>query len=347
MKPRTPEIIANFVALFERTSARSSNPEYYKWKLFDNPFQQGHAYIEQQNQHIKGLTTLTPKYVASFGRSYMAAEIGDSHTHLKYRRQGIFTRSLVHCIKHAISTHIDIIYGITNERTLPGERKAGFQVCSNTYIKTMNKAINVLPVEQAFDRRIGNYMISKIFARIYIYLRSYRWRFKRRVQTYPIKSIDQFDQQSDGFWGVKRDDYVFFTIRDNTFLNWRFINNPDQYTILAALNEDQYLGYIVMKRWERKGLVYGAICDFITYKDRMDIFHDLITEAEASLKAEGVHIIQLCCAEKTPYFKVLSRAGYKVTGEFPIIVFPETQVGKQLVETKGKWFFTYADTDYN
>ena len=347
MKTELFQTIAGFIALLKKNSARSSAPEYYRWKVHDNPFQRGYIYIEYDNAKIKGITTLAPKRIASFGQSYLAAEIGDSYTHYDYRHQGVFTRSLINCTKHAISSGIQIIYGLTNERSFPGEKKVGFKICTNAHIKYLQKIINVLPIELAFKRKIRHPTLAKVLSRLYHSIISFRWLFYRRRIKYPIETIEESFQQRDGFWGSNRGDYVFFTYRDSTFLNWRYINNPDGYTILTAGCKGHNLGYIVLKIWTRGDLVYGTVCDFMVCEDRMDIFHNLMTAAEIKFKSEGVHIVELCCAKRTAYFKVLSRIGYRTVKDIPIIVFHETELGRRIIESDGKWFFTYADTDHN
>ena len=145
-------------------------------------------------------------------------------------------------------------------------------------------------------------------------------------------------------WGKPR--YIFFNLRDKTYLNWRFFENPDTYQVMIARSGQEYLGYAVTKL--SKNGKAAIICDFITVDDRLDVFQGLIEAAERRLKNTKIQNIRIRCVKGSLYHRALIELGYfeeDPDNEEPIIVYSGTGPGKKLLETPGQWFFTYADSD--
>jgi len=149
----------------------------------------------------------------------------------------------------------------------------------------------------------------------------------------------------DGLWGDSRKGYSFFSLRDGTYLDWRYFRHPDDYVVLTANEAGLVLGYVVVKASEFHGTVIGTVCDFVTWQDEVQVFAQLLCEAENYLRGAGVHYIQVICAETSAYFQVLSRAGYVVRRATPVIIFGGTELGRTLLQEKAKWHFTYGDSD--
>jgi len=153
--------------------------------------------------------------------------------------------------------------------------------------------------------------------------------------------IDEFKDEIDGLWGSLR--YDFFTVRDKSYLNWRYFENPDKYDVIVAKKGDKCLGYVV-KKLSKDGKI-GLICDFITIDDRVDVFCRLIQEAEKEFKKQGVQRIELMCVENTPYYRALLEHAYWDQFRQPIIIFYRSDFIKTLLEKDAKWHFVWSDSD--
>ena len=343
--------MAKFREIFNDNHTRSTGEEYYRWKIESNPYTHGLIYLDKRQGDIIGSTSITPKKIAILGESCLSAEIGDTFTHPNYRRQGVFTRGVTSCTKYGISKGLNVIYGTPNLLSLTGyEKKLGYSQCPFAKVKYMCKYLNVQPLERIALRKLKKYWLSSTVAHLYFRLLSFQsWLQKKEPTsselTLKILPIEEFHWDVDGLWGYSREKHIFFTIRDKTYLNWRFFANPDKYTFLAAIENDTCLGYVVIKISNSHGLLIGTICDFVTWEDRMDIFHPLLQRAEKKLFAMGVHYIQVMCAEETPYFQRLYHSGYVIRSSKPVIIFAGTEAGKQIIMKNARWHFTFADSD--
>lgn len=345
--------ISEFRAIFGENKLRSTSKEYYEWKLFKNPYQQGKIYLERKEGIVVGSTTITPKKISIFGKELMAAEIGDTFTHPEYRRQGIFSRGVNACTRYAISQGIKVIYGTPNSQSLPGyQNKFGYPLCPFIKLNYMTKhRRNLLTAMKSIAKLILHRKAepAKLFLRAMLKRRFSPSSFSRskvsaRKKSFDVFTVDKITDEIDGLWGSPR--YIFFTIRDKTYLNWRYFSNPDEYQIIVAKSGSDYLGYIVTKLSRNKKV--GTICDFITIDDRLDVFHILIEKAEQLLDKAGVYLIQLRCVDSSPYYQALLDQAYLEDGSDsrqPVIVYSGSDCGKTLLKTDAKWHFTISDSD--
>ena len=345
--------MSEFRALFGKNKVRSTSREYYEWKILRNPFQRGSIYLERKDGIVAGSTTLTPKKLFVQGLGVQAAEIGDTFTHPEYRRQGIFSRGVRACTQYAVSHGIEVIYGTPNTQSLPGyQSKLGYPPCpfiSLSYMTKNRRHLRALVRSLAkltLGRRLGPPDVSPsvILRQAFSNRAASGPRVARGAEPFDIAAVDAFVDDIDGLWGKPR--YIFCTIRDKTYLNWRYFDHPDDYHVVVAKEAGRLLGYVVTKV-SNDGRI-GTICDFITFDDRLDVFHALIDEAEKSLEKAGVHLIQLRCAAGSPYHEALLERGYYDHGSLgrqQVIVYSGSDHGRTLLATRAPWHFTLSDSD--
>jgi GNAT superfamily N-acetyltransferase len=338
--------MAEFRSLFPSNGFRSALKEYYDWKILKNPFKQGLIMLERNQQGmVIGSGTLTPKNALIGGKEMIIGEKGDAFTHPDYRRQGISSKIFSSLRDIAISQGIDVIFAIPNSQSLPmSTNKLGDLPCSFINWKLLTKRLLSFP-------SLAKHMARQIAQRKYepADMKMLRRSFSRRnriksKESLDLVTVESISKEIDGIWGSPR--YVFFTIRDRTYLNWRYFQNPDEYKVIVAENGSKYLGYVVTKN--SKDGKTGIICDFITMDDRLDVFGVLLEKAEKDLKKAGAQTIYLRCVDNSPYYNALVDQGYYdhgIEARKHLIIFGGTECGKMLLETDGKWHFTLSDTD--
>lgn len=345
------ESMANFRKTFGLNPTRSIHKDYYKWKILNNPYCLGHIELELIENLVTGSASITPKKIAVLGEILLAAEIGDTFTHPEYRRMGIFSRVVKKCTEYANSVGVQIIYGKPNDQSLPGYQwKLGYPPCEHVTVKHMYKYLCASPLENKIKRRFGWDCPAKVISYAHFYFLSVISFIRKKhnmFESLPIEilPIMRFEKKLDGLWGAKREEYAFFTIRDEVYFNWRFLSNPDDYIVLAAMANTEIVGCIVLKISGNGDFRTGSICDFITYQDRMDVFIHLLRAAELLFRQAGVCSIELVCSSNSPYYESIRHFGYFIKSNRPIIVFLGTDIGKQLHASNKKWHFTIADSD--
>lgn len=343
--------ISEHRALFPENYLRSSSEEYYEWKINKNPFVKGLIYLEHHQGIVAGSFTITTKKISIEGEEIFAAELGDAFTHPDHRKKGIFIRGLNACIEYAKSHGIELIYAAApNSQSLPiFINKTSFSICSHVKLNYLEKPLwRILPLIKSVIKKIipgksDTYLGHLIKQSLYKIKPSELFKGFNR-EDFDIIKISEMTDEVDGLWNSKRSTYC--TVRDKEYLNWRYFENPDQYSVLAAKQDNKYLGYIVTKLSNDKKI--GAICDFITAEDRLDVFYFLLKMAEKELNREGVQWIRLWCVEDSPYYAVLQNIGYLPHSAYYREVWAvlfNSERCKKILEQDARWHLTWADSD--
>jgi GNAT superfamily N-acetyltransferase len=337
-----------FRDLFGKNPNRSTGREYYEWKIGHNPYGAGTIYLEKRDDKIIGSATLTPKPFLVHGKSVRTVEIGDTFTHPEYRRQGVFTICAGSCVEYALHNGIQVIYGTPNSNSLPGyEKKLGFSQLQKVQLRCFTKVYRFFPIlmkcfiKVCLIRNLNNQKaLLKRLCRQWFTSRPIRFK----QHTYKIVELKELPDQVDGLWGDCR--FAFYVVRDSNYLNWRYFQNPDAYTVFAAIEQKKYRGYLILKYSSDDRT--ATICDFITHNDDPEIFKDLLEQAEACIKSKKVSYAQVYCPRYSPYAEVLKQYGYlddSSKRDKPIIIYTGTQAGKELLKEYNKTHFTLSDCD--
>lgn len=353
MKDFCCEEMARFRSLFPENRNRTISQAYYEWKISRNPYGAGRIHLEKREDLVVGSATLTPKPLWVHGKAVPGAEIGDTFTHPDYRRQGIFTAGVKACLQAAGQRGLQVVYGTPNSQSLPGyEKNLDFFQMKSVRLRCFTKICR------------PGMLLLKCLIKICLFqnlsgqrkcLRQLRRQMKTvcpTVSSWPegtmreweVVRLEELDEPIDGLWGDPRFD--FFVIRDQTYIRWRYLQNPDPYTVFAARKSQQYLGYLVVK-YSKDGRT-GFVCDFITRNDDPAVFRDLLIHAEKEMRRKKVFFIQIYCPSASPYAKVLRQSGYwedLSEPDKPIILYSGTDTGRRLLEGHANSHFTLADCD--
>lgn len=338
----------NFFAISAYTPNKNTSA-YFKWKIVNNPYLEGYIHLEKENSEVISSLTVTPKRISSFGQVVDAAELGEALTHPDFRRRGLFDKSAKKCTEYALRNKMDIIYGTPNRFSLAGMRKLDYLPYPFAEISNLRKhpigvkQLLLLFKQQPEGRRQALVNLLKSYLAQLTTRKHFRIHWNDHVK---IERSKEFKGDFDGLWKKDRSDYGFFTLRDANYLNWRFIENPDEYQIFTANDNGSLAGYIVAKVSTNDGFKIGTICDFISKDDEPEIFYRLLKHVEKYFKKIGVRHIRVWCSNNSSYFEELKNSGYTVSGNRPVIVCSDTEKGKKVLATDSKWHFTVADCDH-
>ncbi|MFX0200064.1 MAG: GNAT family N-acetyltransferase, partial [Candidatus Hodarchaeota archaeon] len=339
--------MSSFRRIFPPNQMRSISPQYYTWKIMQNPFKSGLISLAKRDGKTVGSATITPKPLYVLGKEILGAEIGDTFTHPSYQRQGIFSQRVKDCTEFAISSGIQLIYGTPNDQSLPGyQTKLGYLPCNHARVTEMLKFVDIRCLKEKIRKKVRLRGINELGAYAYT---SYQWIKQKKLRDskreFEIQRLQTADSTIDDLSRSRINKICFSLIKNEEYITWRFFNNPEEYDILFAINNSKILGYIVGKVVDIYSVKTGILGDFATYNDRDDIFLKLLEEMEYHFASKGVQIIRVWCVNGNSYYRVLSRRGYLKKSEIVLIVFAGTELSRQLINCKGQWDFTIADSD--
>lgn len=137
-----------------------------------------------------------------------------------------------------------------------------------------------------------------------------------------VETLQAFPPECDALWaevvrqgmnpGVPGRGLTFAIVRDQAYLNWRFVRCPiQQYRILAARRQGKLTGYAVLRTGDRGGLRRGYLIDVLVPPDDPGSAAALIRAAEAWFREQDVQVIQcLTGCKPSPWSRVLLRSGF-------------------------------------
>jgi len=339
--------ISNFRKIFQQKGVgsyrRSFGQDYYEWKYFKNPIQTGEAWIVEDKDKIVGLLGTTPKKIKILNKKIVVAELGDGLTHPDYQRKGIFSSLVKITLDKTLEKGINLIYGESNKRTLPGERKAGYEIVPYLGLKNFIKPHNI---KKIISLKIKNKILTASSAsllNILLYKFSNVKKPSKLNKYININNTSYFDTKFNDFFDYVSKRYDIILERNREYLNWRYIEHPDNYDTYLARDTNNILGYLVTKIGYYAHLKVGYIADFLTVENA-NVFKNLLLVAIYEFHKKNVDLISCWALKKSMYAKVLKSAGFLPFNNIPVIIY-KSEIGNKIINGKYKWHFTMGDTD--
>ncbi len=350
----SPDVVqlARFRARFGENRFRSISPEYFEWKHRRNPYLPGYIYLERRGEEVIGSASITPKKLLVLGQIVLGGEFCDAFTDARHRREGIFSRGMQAGIEYAATHGIQMLYGTPSLGSASYQgflRKLGCELCPSARLHYMAKPLRPLKpflklgVKAVVKRRTRRSQPFRMLCR-QVFGRTPCPPAQRDGQPLRISVLDRLAEDFDGLWGPPR--YAFCTLRDRTYLTWRFLDNPDDYLLLGAHEGRDFQGYLAVKL-SPDGAT-GVICDYITLHDNQLVFQGLLCEVERMLIERKVRQLVTYCMEGSPYFQTLETHCFADRGAergLCVVVHSGTDLARRLLASSQPWHFTLADSD--
>ncbi len=325
---------------------RSYEPEYYRWKILENPFQRGLIHIAEDNGEVVGMTTVTPKKLLIFGQSVIGAEIGDTFTHPNYQRQGIFSILVNLSREKALDLGINLVYGTPNENSLPGyEKKLDFLQIPSAQVNSLVRPLNMKLV---LESRLGSKTLASTFAPLARVLYGSRYRIdssKNNHQDIQFEEVSTFPENIERLSNTVCSKYDWILERSKLYLDWRFGTNPDSYRLLIVRDSQDILGYLVAKMGRWRNLHVGYLADFLTIENNPRIFEELLYQAVKGFIEANVDMVACWSIKNSYYDRILRSKGFQVHKPIPIICYRKSKIGTEVLARDARWHFTMADSD--
>jgi len=344
-KEDLPRISEFRKAFFEYNPSRSCEPEYYEWKCYKNPILPGEMWLAEDGNTLVGIKSMTPKRIKILAAVVDGAETGDTFTHPDYQRRGIFTRLFKAAKECGLDARIDFIYGLPNEISLLGyERKLDY---AQVPIK-LHTLVKPLKSKQVLKIKLRSPLLAVVLSPVIdagsqaIFRIGMRGAAKSDVLIYTEPA---FPEDIDTLWEQASKNYNVMLMRTKDYLDWRYVTNPDTYSILIARNRDgAILGYMVIKIGFPDNIPTGFICDFLTIQDDPNVFKKLLSTALQDFCHRKVSFVFTRAVKGSLYYRILLWLGFLPRSRAPIVCY-RNELGNQVLGGHYKWHFTMGDSD--
>jgi GNAT superfamily N-acetyltransferase len=135
---------------------------------------------------------------------------------------------------------------------------------------------------------------------------------KRRLKLptgYTLAELTSFGEETDRLWGRVAGGYRVALVRDAAYLRWRYLANPDDYTVLGLSRGGDLVGIVVLTETVRRGVPVGELVDYVAPADDDEVFRLLVRAAIDHSVDRGHALIQAWSVVGTSLDARLRRAG--------------------------------------
>jgi hypothetical protein len=317
----------------------------WDWKYDANPFKQTpepHVTLLKDGARVIGLygRFALPFYIE--GRERWGSLGGDWVVHPEYRDRRL-SRRLWEAYRQP---HIALHFSWQNEESV--RRRGRHEDVNRVQLAPLVKPIDFGHlVHQLSGRAWARHPVNLAAAGLRTIARPLRRCVA--VDGVTISRIEGFDERFDALAWRARGDYPVMVARGERYLNWRFVERPDaRYTVLAATNRSELLGYVVLRSAEKEDGRWGHLVDFLVAEHSVSIIAQLMDAGIEHLRRDGVKAIS-CRAVVPPYRQALYRCGFYVVQWGPrgyLAAWPkEGDPDYAVFRDVRKWFVTMGDGD--
>ncbi len=257
-------------------------------------------------------------------------------THPRHRNRGI----------RLFKMYLDMLsfpcFGFPGRRAVVLEAKLGVHKITSIY-----RQIRILNMKVFLQNKLTNRTISYLGGLIWDIISKACFKTPYPDKNISVTEIASFDDRFNKFWQEVSIDYPIIIVRNQRYLNWRFIEAPFKYHIFTAIKDDNILGYIVLRQEERNGLKRGYIVDILTKANDIKTLNALISKAVSYFKENKCDVAEcLVLTNKKAYQKALTKQCFMIKRFIGYFVgYSKDEEVLSLIKNPDNWFITASDPD--
>ncbi len=162
-----------------------------------------------------------------------------------------------------------------------------------------------------------------------------------------IRKLTEFDAQFDRLWQTCSPAYPVAIVRNQTYLNWRYLQRPDwEYFPFAFYENDALLGYVVLKLYREDEIYRGHIVDIFARRDDEKALSHLIDHSLNFFSEKEVTEVMVWFWGNPLIEKLFTQKGFsKKEIDRPLILRINME-HKYLQQARdnSNWYFTMGDS---
>lgn len=301
--------------LFKVSFGRELDAKFWKWRFMDNPSDPDRLFIHLMwdGPVLAGHYAVSPVRMNIAGQERLTALSMTTMTHPEYAGRGIFTQLAESVYRELQRAGYYMVWGFPNHNSHYG-----------------------------FVRRLEWTDIYQVPM-----LRVMRPHLRRSTSlSARVQIIERFDDRVDALLESALGAEKFWVVRDEQYLNWRYISEPShKYTALGLWDDGRLEGYIITKLYTNGQQLEGDIVDVLAVHDEAS-WDELLSHALHVLLEKGATAINGWFNPHHPAHRLLERWGFRLTA-------PVTWLGARVFDSESvlatpeykDWYITMGDSD--
>ncbi len=316
---------------------RDKSADYYRWMYLDNPAGAAVVHCARLGSDIVASFAVAPKIFQIDGRSRVFGKTMDMFTDPRHQGKGLIKRCTQAVFDGAVTAGIMDWYVTPSVNSYPifttrwGYRE-DLALLYRFRILSFGSALGSL---RRFARPAG--FVGRIMDAI-----TKHDRGLRLPDGWTLDTMAACGEEVDDLWGEVAGGYRVAQVRDSTYLNWRYVQNPDDYTILGLRRAGRLVGLVVLTATTRRGIEVGEIADLVCAIDDDTTLGLLVDAALSPSRGAGHAVLQAWSIGGTRYDARLRRAGLPLRrAGVKFLVSPN--IADPAVHDPEAWLLTQGD----
>ncbi|MFW2137262.1 GNAT family N-acetyltransferase [Chryseobacterium sp. TY4] len=331
------------IDLYNSCFAINGNVKTYekiKWQFLETPVNKQFVDIavDEENNRVAAIYAIAPVQFVINSTIATGAQSLDTITDENYRGKGLFIKLAKDVYDKAATQQVKLVYGFPNGSSIHGfQKKLNWDVLDP--VPFLLKPLKT----KYFTNKIG---VLSWLPNINI------GRRHSADRSYKIIASRSFPNEVNQLWLKFSKDIKVAVNRDKQYLDWRYVNKPDEdYIIRHIYKNDDYLGYVVFCIKEKHGGKVAYIMELIYDLENQKVGEELVKNAVNEIINQDADCILSWCLEHSPNFKVFKKYGFYNMPEklrpielhFGACAFEDAL--RPIVGKRESWYLSYSDSD--
>lgn len=341
IRPYQPGDEGQIVALFHRVFNHSITEAYWRWKVQSQPAPVNNVWLAVCEERIIGQYTCMPIRFWLGGQERFVMVGVDAMVDPDFRRRGMWTALVTHAHQVWAAANVAFALGLPNEQWGSRRDALGWQPLFG--LKWQIRPLQPVPL---LFRRLHlpiTWHLSP-FASAWNHFWNGRLSADPTIELVPVT---QADDTIDQLWIMARDHVHFCAIRDRAWVQWRYLDAPDNvYQVLLAQQHGQPVGYVAYALRETQNGTLAVLADLFSLPQPTvnEAFLRLTIE---HLTNQGVCAIAALAIPTSPWSRLLRRTGFSFSwGTFGVRAVPlDSRWSVAQLCQHDKWLLTGGEFD--
>ncbi len=241
----------------------------------------------------------------------------DAMTAPAFRRRGLLTEVVDRAHAAWRQQGVAFVLGLPNEQWGSRIRAVGWQP-----LLSLQWLVRPLRPEALLARRMRMPLLRRATLPAGLWNRLLQRRLRREPQIL-TETIEQADESFDRLWERCRSDWMFSTVRDRSWVNWRFLASPARkYELTLARRSGEPVGYTAHRLIETDGRVSAHLAELFAADTDPAARNALLFDLIEKLLAVKAQALVTLAVRGTPLFRWLRGAGFHAGRGFVVHMVP-------------------------
>lgn len=329
------------VELFQRAYGRPITVEHWRWKLKGQASAVENVWLAVSgDKPVFQYAGIPTRFQLGQSPANIMVSV-DTMTAPEFRRRGLLTRVAGHVYAGWRESGISFVIGLPNEQWGSRTGALGWR-----RLFPLQWLVRPLRPEAIIADKL------KFPALKYATAPAWLWNrvLSRRVRRDPAIQIEPLRYANDAFdviWENCKSDWMFSTVRDREWVNWRFLTSPARaYELMIAWRAGKPVGYSAHTLVESEQRTVAYLVDLFAARTDHATRDTLLCELIAKLRTTQAVALCTLAVPRTPCFQWLRRAGFFPRHAFSLEMVPmSAHLSTNLLQDPNNWNLTGADFD--